>query len=240
MTISAAKTVKDFVVEMPGATRVLEKLGIDYCCGGGRSLGDACASPGITVDQLMGSLQTNEPAAGSEQRDWRAESLSSLANYILEKHHTFTRDEIARLNGMLDKVCGVHGQNHPELKQIQQVFTNLGNDLTTHMFKEEQILFPYIFQLDAAVSRGSAVPFSPFGTVRNPIRMMMFEHDNAGAMLREIRDLSKKFTVPPDGCTSFHSLYEGLEGFEQDLHQHIHLENNLLFPRAIELEGIPE
>lgn len=237
MTISAAKTVKDLVMEMPGATRILDGWGIDYCCGGNELLEDACARAGISVDQLVTAVQSNAAPASAERKDWRFESLTNLANYILEKHHTFTRDEMERLTSLLSKVCSVHGQNHPELIQIQHVFSSLRNELTAHMYKEEQILFPYIFQLDKAVSQGRPAPFSPFGTVQNPIRMMMFEHDNAGAMLRELRDLSERYTVPPDGCASFRLLYEGLEGFEQDLHQHIHLENNLLFPRAIELEG---
>lgn len=237
MTTSAAKRVKDLVMEIPGAARILDGWGIDYCCGGNELLEDACARAGISVDQLVTAVQSNAAPASTERKDWRSESLTNLANYILEKHHTFTRDEMERLTTLLSKVCSVHGQNHPELIQIQHVFSSLCNELTTHMYKEEQILFPYIFQLDKAVSQGRPAPFSPFGTVQNPVRMMMIEHDNAGAMLRELRDLSERYTVPSDGCASFRLLYEGLDGFEQDLRQHIHLENNLLFPRAIELEG---
>jgi regulator of cell morphogenesis and NO signaling len=153
------------------------------------------------------------------------------------KHHVFTRDELARLDALLSKVCSVHGQNHPELTRIRSLFQDLNRDLIPHMQKEEMVLFPYIEQMDEAVSAGRPAPVPFFGTVQNPIHMMMMEHDAAGEILKEIRQISGGFTVPEDGCISYETLYKALDALEQDLHQHIHLENNILFPRAVELEA---
>src|SRR5262249_33103435 len=152
--------------------------------------------------------------------------------YILDKHHSFTRQELGRLDALLVKVCQAHKSRHPELLEIQYVFQQLKNELNTHMLKEEMVLFPYIVGLEEATCRNQPRQSPPFGTVLNPIRVMMAEHDGAGDMLREIRRLSVEFAVPADGCISYKTLYQALEEFEQDLHQHIHLENNILFPRA--------
>jgi regulator of cell morphogenesis and NO signaling len=138
---------------------------------------------------------------------------------------------------LIDKVIGAHGENHPELRQIGEVFQRLCADLKPHMFKEEQILFPYILEMERSSLQNRPAPFAPFGTVNNPVRMMMMEHETVGDILRELRALSSNYTVPADGCISYQTLYQALEAFEQDLHLHIHLENNILFPRAIELEG---
>ena len=143
---------------------------------------------------------------------------------------------MARLTALLEKVCNAHGQNHPELMEIQKLFTLLANDLEPHMLKEERILFPYIAGLEEAVSLGRRPAPPMFGTVRNPVRMMMSEHDVAGDILRKVRETSSNFKLPSDACISYQTLYSALEGFEQDLHQHIHLENNILFPRAVEIE----
>jgi len=240
MTINTTRTVRELAVEIPGTTRIFEKLGIDYCCGGNRSLEDACAAAGVPVGAVVRSLEQAGGASvpGAEPiQNWRTGSLSELISYILETHHSFTRQEIERLTALLAKVCSVHGQNHPELLRIQALFQDLAQELTPHMLKEERILFPYIGEMDDALhhERRSALP--PFGTVQNPIRMMMLEHDAAGEVLRQIRQASGNYTVPSDACVSFQTLYQALEAFEQDLHQHIHLENNVLFPRAVEMEG---
>lgn len=238
MTISATKTVRDLAVELPGATRVFEKLGIDYCCGGGKSLADACASAKQPLESVMDSLQKAiaESQRASTMTDWAQARLAALITHIIEKHHAYTREELQRLEPLLAKVCKVHGQNHPELLQIQRLFGGLEQELTMHMMKEEQILFPYIVQMEEAVERGRPAPVSPFGTVQNPIRMMMMEHDSAGDALKQMRDLSGGFTAPADGCISYQTLYRALLDLEADLHQHIHLENNILFPRAERME----
>jgi regulator of cell morphogenesis and NO signaling len=141
-----------------------------------------------------------------------------------------------RLQSLAGKVLAAHGSNHPELVHLDELFARLCADLKPHMFKEEQILFPYIVAMTEAAGQKRAAPFAPFGTVNNPIRMMMMEHDTAGEILREMRALTSDYKVPPDACISYQTLYQALENFEKDLHQHIHLENNILFPKALELE----
>jgi len=238
MSISATRTVKELAIEIPGATRVFEKLGIDYCCQGGKTLIDACAAAGLESSDVLSRLQAAAQAskAVDQDRDRPRESLTGLIQFIINKHHVFTTQELDRIEVLLAKVRSVHSQRHPELVQIEALFSNLKADLTPHMKKEENILFPYITQLEDAISNGRPAPRPMFGTVRNPVRMMRMEHDTAGEILRDIRKLSANFAVPADACISFQTLYQAMEGLEQDLHQHIHLENNLLFPRAEEIE----
>lgn len=233
----STRTVRDYALEIPAATRIFEKLGIDYCCGGGTSLADACVKAGVTVDEVLDSLKTTERSAETiAGGEWQAASHAALIAHIVETHHTFTRDELVRLEALLAKVCGVHGQNHPELFHIQNRFQELRRDLEPHMLKEERVLFPYIIQMEETIEAKQPLPVPPFGTVRNPVRVMMAEHDAAGEILRAMREASSDYTTPPDGCISFQTLYSALTALEADLHQHIHLENNILFPRAAEME----
>jgi regulator of cell morphogenesis and NO signaling len=236
MTISSTTKVRDVALELPQSTRLFEKLKIDYCCGGDRPLDAACASAGIDVQNLLAMIQQIKqlPVAGTGAPD--LQKATELIAYILDKHHVFTKNEMARLEPLADKVIGAHGANHSELLALRDLMRQLFADLRPHMFKEEQILFPFIIALENASEQNRPVPFAPFGTVNNPIRMMLTEHDTAGDLLREMRKLSSDYRVPPDACISFKTFYEALEAFEADLHQHIHLENNLLFPKAIELE----
>ena len=233
----STRTVREYALEIPAATRIFEKLGIDYCCGGGTSLADACAKAGVTVDEVLDSLKTTERSAGTfAGGEWQTASPAELIAHIVEKHHTFTREELARLEALLAKVCGVHGQNHPELFHIQNQFQGLRRDLEPHMLKEERVLFPYIIRVEETIETKQPLPVPPFGTVRNPVRVMMAEHDAAGAILRAMREASSNYTAPADACISYQTLYSALIALEADLHQHIHLENNILFPRAAELE----
>jgi regulator of cell morphogenesis and NO signaling len=232
------KTVREYALEIPASTRIFEKLGIDYCCGGGKSLADACAQAGVAVDEVLSSLMTNATSEGNfADEEWHTTSQAKLITHIIEKHHAFTREELERLGALLAKVCGVHGQNHPELFQIQDQFGKLRGDLEPHMLKEESVLFPYIIRMEEAIVGNQALPTPPFGTVRNPVRVMMAEHDAAGYILGRIREASSHYTVPADGCISYKTLYSALTALDVDLHQHIHLENNILFPRAIEQEN---
>jgi len=232
------RTVRDVALEIPAATRVFESLKIDYCCGGDQSLSSACATAGVEPTALESMLQeTATSGAKNEAFDLQTASLTELMKYIVDQHHVFTRSEIARLQALLEKVVEAHGSRHPELKEIRKTFQTLADDLAPHMLKEEQILFPYITRLEVATGNGNERPFAPFGTVVNPVRMMMMEHDAVGDILRWMRILSSDYTVPHDACISYQTLYEAMEGFEKDLHQHIHLENNVLFPRAIKLEA---
>ena len=237
MIISSTKTVRELATEVPGASRVFEKLGIDYCCGGSKSLEAACTTAGVVVEDVVKSLKQTENRQGKEFVNWQKDPLSRLVSYIVEKHHIFTKEELERLTRLLGKICSVHGKNHPELLRIERLFRDLKEELLSHMYKEEQILFPFIAMLEEAIKQNRPAPMPPFRTLQNPIRMMLFEHDDAGEMLRKIRQASSDFSVPADGCVSYKTLYQALEAFEKDLHEHIHLENNILFPRAIEMEG---
>jgi regulator of cell morphogenesis and NO signaling len=238
VTISLTKTVGELALELPRATDVFEKLKIDYCCNGNKALADACASAGVKVDTAVQMLEQAAAASapGNGSTDLQSATLSELIAHILDKHHVYTNEQMARLDALMGKVVGVHGQNHPELLTIGDIFQRLCADLKPHMFKEEQILFPYIIEMERAALQRRAAPLAPFGTVKNPVRMMMMEHDTVGEILRELRQTSGNYSVPADGCVSYHALYQGIEAFEKDLHQHMHLENNLLFPRAIAME----
>ena len=236
MTINPATTVRQLAIEMPGATRVFEKLKIDYCCGGNQPLLEACANAGLTLQEVEQQLALSETAQTSPATGFSEMRLPDLVEHIVNKHHVFTRDELVRLEALALKVESVHGDNHPELRQVNVLFRRLGNDLKPHMFKEEQVLFPYIVQLERASTQTLKAPRAQFGSVNNPVRMMMMEHDIAGELLRELRRTTNNYTVPADVCISYQTLYGALEAFEADLHQHIHLENNILFPGAVELE----
>jgi regulator of cell morphogenesis and NO signaling len=238
MSPTTEKTVRELALESPAATRVFEKLGIDYCCGGGQTLEQACRAANVTINQVAEALAAASQAepATAEVRDWHAEPLSELLAHIQRTHHVYTREEIARLGPLFDRVCSVHGANHPELMRLREVFSGLAEELTTHMMKEEMVLFPCVLRMEEAVVAKEPVLPSPFGSVRNPIRMMMYEHDGAGNALRSMRQIANGYVPPPDACTSFRTLYQALAAFEADLHQHIHLENNVLFPRAAEME----
>lgn len=238
MSFNPSKTVRELAMEIPNATRVFEKMKIDYCCGGNRPLNEACNEAGLQVEEVIQLLgETELTDAVSDGIDIRSEPLALLANYIISKHHVFTREELERLTTLLEKVCSVHGTNHPELLQIKSEFQILRAELEPHMLKEERILFPYIARLESATLENRPAPFAPFGTVGNPIAAMMREHDAAGEILRTIRNLSGDFVVPENACFSYRTLFNALEELEADLHQHIHLENNVLFPRALEMEN---
>jgi regulator of cell morphogenesis and NO signaling len=238
MTLNTDTTVRELALEMPQATRVFERLKIDYCCGGARPLGVACADAGLDVNTVMQQLAEAGAVTQSDaQTTIQTESLTELIAHIIAKHHVYTKEEMVRLTALLAKVCAAHGEPHPELLRVSELFQHLCADLQPHMLKEEMVLFPYIKGLEEAARRGGEFMRPPFGTINNPVRMMMYEHDAAGALLRELRALSNDYLVPEDACLSYRTLYEALTALEQDLHQHIHLENNVLFPRAVELEN---
>ena len=175
--------------------------------------------------------------AAPEFVDWSRASLRQLVSHIIDKHHVFTWNELERLGGLISKVCAAHGRNHPELLSIQQLFNELNDELLPHMKKEERVLFPYICELEAAVTEERLLPMPFFGSVSNPIRVMLAEHERAGNAIEKIQSLSANFSVPADGCESYRALYEALEFLKADLHLHIHLENNVQFPAAIKMES---
>lgn len=238
MSVSVARTVRELALEIPEATRIFERAGIDYCCGGGKSLEEACASANLSVDTVLDSLELAEQQARTKQkaRNWQTELLADLVDHINSTHHKYTREEIARLRPLLDRVVSVHGMKHAELLRIRAIFNGLAQELTTHMMKEEQVLFPYIVRMEESVMQKEPLLPARFGTVQNPVAMMAHEHESVGEALRALRQASGEYMPPADACISYQTLYKTLAEFETDLHQHIHLENNILFPRAIEME----
>lgn len=234
----AAKSVREIVIENPSSTKVFEQLGIDYCCGGDKSLEQACLTANLDVDRVLDSLEESQRLPKNQtDRDWQNEPLATLIAHIESSHHKYTRDELARLGPLLERVYAVHGKKHPELLQIQEVFEGLYQELIGHMMKEEMVLFPYIKQMEAAMMADGELGSAPFGSVQNPIATMKHEHDSAGGALRTMREASGGYLAPADACLSFQTLYRTLAEFEADLHQHIHLENNILFPRAMAMES---
>lgn len=235
MVTDTGRAVRDLVLENPGAARVFEKFGIDYCCGGSQTLADACKAANRSVEEVAAAIEKSEPA--TSERDWRDATLTELAQYIVDNHHAFTQSEINRLTDLLAKVVNVHGRNHPELARVASIFDGLAQELRMHMMKEEQLLFPYIAELEEAARMKRRPPAPMFGTVQNPVAAMIIEHEASGQQLEKMREITNGYKAPPDACTSYRLLYQGLPAFEADLHQHIHLENNILFPRSIDLES---
>jgi regulator of cell morphogenesis and NO signaling len=233
---ATTQTVREIALEQPSSIRVFEQFGIDYCCGGRRPLTEACTAGNLEIDAVIAALEAAAKTPDSEVDDWASKSLESLSEHIVNKHHTYVKLELPRLAVLAAKVVNRHGATKAELPVIAGTLARLDGELTQHLAKEEAVLFPYIADLERVVATGATKPRSCFGTVANPIAMMTQEHDAAGALLVEIHSLSHNFTTPEDACPTFHAFYDGLKEFEQDLHQHIHLENNILFPRAIELE----
>jgi len=231
------KTVREIALEMPVTTRVFEEFKIDYCCGGRMPFLDACRTAGVNPETVLQKIENVIETSTPVENEWlMTATLSELIDYICEKHHVFTRVEIENLTPLMAKVANRHGANHPELFEVEILFRELCDDLAPHLLKEEQVLFPYIKELEKAETNPATVNFACFGTVQNPVRRMMMEHDTAGDILRKMRELSMEYELPEGACPSFTALYNRLEALEKDLHQHIHLENNLLFPRAVELE----
>lgn len=232
------KTVREIAVQFPQTTRVFEEFKIDYCCGGERNFGDACqlagVAPGVVGLKIDAELARSDVDGDLDLPERK--NASELVDYIVAKHHVFTTNEIARLMSLTEKVCRKHGALHGELMDIQTIFLALAGELAVHMVKEETMLFPYIKTLHSAVSSNLALAEPHFKTVRNPVRRMMSEHDAAGDFLSQMRRLSKNYALPEEACPSFRALYFGFEELEKDLHRHIHLENNVLFPQAVEME----
>ena len=234
---TTTQTVRDIAMENPSAVRVFEKYGIEYCCGGQVPLAEACAVKGLNVDDVIASLEAVRIPLAPGEKDWGKESLASLATYIVNTHHAYVNREVPRLNGLADKVVNRHGDTREELSAIQSKLAELGEEMIAHQGKEEVVLFPYITKLDQYSAGNGAKPRNCFGTIANPIAMMTKDHDIAGNLMAEIRKLSQDYTPPASSCPTFRAFYAGLREFEQDLHRHIGLENNILFPRAAALES---
>lgn len=215
---------------------VFKRMGIDFCCGGKKTLSEACKEVGISETQLEAELLKAEQQKKMPSQDFDRWELDFLADYIVNTHHRYVAENVELIYQLAVKVAGHHGEAHPELVTVANIYVAMANELMLHMQKEEEILFPYIKKLVAARRENKSPGASPFGTVGNPVRMMEQEHEQVGEYFREMHVLTNDFTLPPDACNSFTFLYNKLKEFEEDLHQHVHLENNVLFPKALALE----
>jgi regulator of cell morphogenesis and NO signaling len=229
------KTLAEIVTDNIRLAIVFEEYGLDFCCKGNRLLKDACADKNIDVQKVVDSL-TNLSGNNNGKENPIEWQLDFLVDYIINNHHQYVRRMIPVISLHTDKVAAVHGKNHPETISIADLFLAVREELEMHMMKEERILFPQIKQMVLNKRENSQLLPPPFGTIQNPIRMMEYEHTSAGDAFSQIRELSNNYAHPEDACNTFKALYSELKEFEEDLHKHIHLENNILFPKSVILE----
>ena len=232
ITMTPDRCVGQIAAEVPASVRVFEKHGIDFCCGGKIPVTEACRRLGLDAGSLLAEIDRAAQGPVEDSTDWTTAPLPALIDHILDTHHVYTRAQLPRLEAMLDKVLQAHGDRHGEtLRAVAAVFAPMKAELDGHLAKEEMILFPLIRRLVDGQKEASHC-----GSVQNPIRVMLHEHDSAGEGLVQLRRLTGGYAPPADACNTFRALYFELADLERDLHRHIHLENNVLFPRAIELE----
>jgi regulator of cell morphogenesis and NO signaling len=227
--IDPSMMLAELVTQRPALARELERRSLDYCCGGQRTLAEACTGQGLDVVETAAALTAVD---AGDVAPWAAFGPGELVDHLEATHHAYLHDELPRLAALVDKVAQVHGSRHPELLDVQRSYRDLRDDLEPHLAKEERVLFPMIRELAA----DDAPPVFPCGSLHNPISVMLREHDRAGALLARLRDLTGGYAVPEDACASYMALFVGLEALEADTHLHVHKENNLLFPAVVALE----
>ena len=230
------KTVAEIVAEDYRTAKILESYKIDFCCNGNKKLDDVLKEKNLDPEKIIAELTLAKKQINNGTIDFKSLPLDLLAEYIEKKHHRYIEERAPEIKEYLLKLCQIHGNNHPELFEINEQFNQSSGELAMHMKKEELILFPYIKRMVAANLKKEKVNLPQFGTVENPIKAMMSDHDVEGERFKKISELSMKYTTPDDGCNTYRLTYSLLKEFEEDLHLHIHLENNILFPGAIELE----
>ena len=236
-TSTFTNTIGEIVAADYRTAAVFRRHGIDFCCRGGRTLERACRDASLDSGEIMRELEdvASESSAGLPRfNSW---GLSTLVSYIVANHHAYVRESLPLLVEYSRKIADVHGHRHPELPRVAQLVQAVADEMTSHMLKEERVLFPHIVQLATAASEGRPAARAPFGPVDNPIHMMEPEHESAGHAMLEIRELTDGFAPPADACATYVVCLHELEAFERDLHAHVHLENNILFPKASAIEA---
>ena len=230
-------TLSEIVNKDFRTAQIFEKYNLDYCCRGNKSLSEACFEKGLKSGQILTELQDISLSIKKDSVRFDDWELDFLIDYIINNHHHYIRNNIPLISNLADKVVSAHSKLHPEATKISEIFSALGKELSRHLMKEEQILFPYIKNLVKIKNNSSKFEPPYFSTVANPIKMMEAEHTSAGDEMNEIRELSKNYQIPQDACNTFKVFYNELKEFEEDLHKHVYLENNILFPKSIELEN---
>ncbi len=236
MEINENTLIGELVAKDYRAAEVFRAYGIDFCCSGNRSVATAAASAGLNTAELIDKLSSLPDKMGSAQPNFNAWPLDLLADYIEKKHHRYVEEKTPILKEYLEKITNVHGDRHPELHGIRERFILTAGELAMHMKKEELMLFPYIRKMVKAQNEQTELRPAPFGSIQNPVNAMMADHEAEGQRFLEMEELSDHYTPPEDGCETYRLSYALLKEFQNDLHLHIHLENNILFPKAIELE----
>jgi regulator of cell morphogenesis and NO signaling len=236
MNIQEKTTIGDFVAHDFRTAAIFTKYGIDFCCKGQRTIDEVCTKKNINEANLLNELNAVLATKNDSGVDFNSWPLDLLIDYIEKTHHRFVEEKTPVLIQFLDKLCSVHGSNHPELFEITELFKGSAEELEPHMKKEELILFPFIKEMMNATKSHGSIGKPNFGTVKNPIATMMEEHNYEGERFKTIASLTNNYTPPEDACETYRVTYAMLQEFEQDLHKHIHLESNILFPKAKALE----
>jgi regulator of cell morphogenesis and NO signaling len=233
--IDRENKIGDLVAKNFQSARVFEEYGLDFCCGGQKSLHQACKDKGVDENLVLEKLSNlqDENQTSNHYGDW---DEGFLADYIVNNHHSYIRNSIPSIDNHLEKVVSAHGKRNPEVVEVSKLFGMMKEDLMGHMLKEEKMLFPYIQKMNEAKKESRGLPAAPFGNVSNPIKVMVEEHQHAGDEMAEINKLTNNYTPTANACGTFRVLYNELKDFEKDLHIHVHLENNILFPKAEKLE----
>ena len=231
-TSTLETTIGQLVTERPGRARVFEAFGIDYCCGGKKPLAQAIREKGLDQGTVLRILKTFDEQTPSDERDWSISGLTALADHIEQTHHAYLKNELPRLEYLVNKVASRHGPQAPHLVELASVFAAFKLELESHMQKEEAVLFPICRQMDNA----SGPQRFHCGSVENPIAVMVREHEDAGDALKRMRELTNDYTPPAEACNTYRALFDSLRELEQDMHRHVHKENSILFPKAVQLE----
>lgn len=224
------RTVGELVAERPGRSRVFQGLGMDFCCQGNKTLGAACEKKGLDVEFVVGLLEEESRGKDAPANNPAELPPAALCEYIVDTHHKYLKNELPRLFAMSQRVAHVHGGHTPSLIEVFEVFHKMAQELDDHMGKEEKMLFPAIESLANGQS-------SALNALDGPVACMLHEHDDAGAALANLRELTNGFEPPPEACNTYRALFAGLKDLESDLHQHIHLENSVLFPQALAMRA---